>query len=201
MSEKPTCTEAYKKIVQPKKNTRKLTDNFNLSEFVRSDSPKLTDYQIGLLSILASNLQVVRDELQIYATDPASPVIIKITSGVRTLEDVERLKKSGHNPSKTSDHLCGLQMTSSPTLGAADTIYKNCRLSCYEIAILIKELVLDEKCFFGQVIYEKNPATGSEWIHLSNDPCKVFQSNLAGYVHRSKFLKSLDNGKSYQPLF
>ncbi|MCL4102517.1 hypothetical protein [Fibrobacter sp. HC4] len=90
-----------------------LTPNFKLSEFTKSS---VTDYQLSLLQLLAKNLQKVRDLLQPYAVS-GKRVSISITSGVRTAEDYNRLVKNGYNPSKTSDHFCGLQMAGEPTLG------------------------------------------------------------------------------------
>ena len=45
---------------------KSLTKNFKLSEFISTDP---TEYQLCLLTILAENLQKVRDFLQEYAVD------------------------------------------------------------------------------------------------------------------------------------
>ncbi|MBR6647147.1 MAG: hypothetical protein IKL09_06505, partial [Clostridia bacterium] len=95
---------------------KKLTENFKLSEFISTDP---TDYQLQLLQILADNLQLVRTFLQEFVQAGKKSVSITITSGVRTQADYERLVKNGYNPSKTSDHFCGYQLTAKPTLGAA----------------------------------------------------------------------------------
>lgn len=171
---------------------KKLTENFSLSEFIKTDP---TDYQLQLIEILANNLQLVRNFLQEYAL-PKKTVSININSGVRTQADYERLIKNGYNPSKTSDHFCGYQLQAKPTLGAADISVKNCSLSLKEIAKKIIEWDKDGLVHFGQVIYEKNPATGSEWIHLGNDPKLIF--NFYIIVDRKKYLMSLDNGKTYK---
>ena len=172
----------------------KLSENFRLSEFTRTEP---TDYQLSLLKILAGELQIVRDELQAYKSG-TKPVSIMIASGVRTKADIERLKKQGYNPSENSDHLFGVQVNGIPTLGAADIQVKNCSLNPKKIALFIKELILSYKVNFGQVIYEKNPATGAEWIHLGNDPELIFKPAIK--VSRKKFLMSLDNGKTYKAL-
>lgn len=66
-----------------------LSTNFKLSEFT-SEEP--TEYQLSLLTLLAENLQIVRDKLQDFAVK-GKKVSITITSGVRTLNDYNRLKK------------------------------------------------------------------------------------------------------------
>lgn len=171
-----------------------LSKNFKLSEFSKGE---LTDYQVSLLRILAEELQVVRDKLQEFKTG-TKPVYIVITSGVRTKADYDRLVKKGYNPSKTSDHFCGYQVEGTPTLGAADIQVYNCSMKTKQIALYIKELVLGYDVNFGQVIYEKNPDTGDEWIHLGNDPELIFKNLVK--VSRKKFLMSLDNGKTYKAL-
>jgi hypothetical protein len=172
---------------------KKLTENFKLSEFISTDP---TDYQLQLLQILADNLQLVRTFLQEFVQTGKKSVSIMITSGVRTQADYERLVKNGYNPSKTSDHFCGYQLTAKPTLGAADITIKNCSLSLKAIAAKIIEWDKAGLVHFGQVIYEKNPKTGSEWIHLGNDPKLIFNHNID--VQREKYLMSLDNGKTYK---
>ena len=87
-----------------------------------------------------------------------------------------------------------------PTIGAADVYITNCKLSLKEIAKKIIELDKNNLVDFGQIIYEYNPATKAEWIHLGNDWTKVF--NDQGIIDsinktRKKYLMSLDNGKTY----
>lgn len=177
----------------------KLTENFKLSEFC--DPKQVTDYQVALLTVLAEQLQLVRNSLQDHRSGNKA-VTIKINSGVRTKADIERLKKQGYNPSENSDHLCGFQPNGLPTLGAADIVVSNCALSTKEISLFIKKLVEDHQLSFGQVIYEKSPKTGNEWIHLGNDPELIFSftSNISSAIKRKKFLMSTDNGKTYQAL-
>lgn len=176
---------------------KKLTDNFRLSEFV--DPSKVNDFQVAILQVLANELQVVRNRLQEFKSG-MKPVCITITSGVRTQADITRLKKQGYNPSENSDHLCGLQTKALPTLGAADIQVYNCSLSMKKIALFIKELVTKFDVDFGQVIYEKNPKNGSEWIHLGNSPSLIFKDTVAKSITRKQFLMSTDNGKSYKVL-
>lgn len=175
----------------------KLTQNFSLSEFTNGT---ITPYQQSLLQLLANNLQKVRDYLQQFKKDPKKNVCVGISSGVRTQADYDRLIKKGYNPSKTSDHFCGLQLSGKPTLGAADIYVTNCSLSYKEIAKKIIELNKNSLVDFGQIIYEYNPATKAEWIHLGNDWTKIFQDQ--GIIDaisktRKKYLMSLDNGKTY----
>lgn len=176
-------------------NDIKLTNNFKLSEFVKTD---VNYFQLAIVKILATNLQKVRDMLQQYAV-AGKNVSINVTSGIRTEEDYTRLKNKGYNPSKTSDHFTGYQLQALPTLGAADIQVKNCTLKTKEITAKIIDMVNIGLADFGQVIYEKNPATGTEWIHLGNDPKQIFSVEIASeiYKNRARFLMSLDNGKTY----
>lgn len=175
----------------------RLARDFSLSEFTRGD---VTDYQLALLRKLASSLQEVRDRLQAYAR-PGKTVGVAITSGVRTSSDYERLKAKGYRPSSTSDHFCGLQLSCKPTLGAADLVFTNCTLSPRKVAGLIVgwDREKDSGVDFGQVIYERNPSTGAEWVHVSNDWYAVLAKDIADAVDatRSKYLMSLDNGRTY----
>lgn len=175
----------------------KLSKNFSLSEFATSD---VTPYTLALLKLLASQLQIIRNALQEYAVDTKKAVSITINSGVRTQADYDRLVKSGYNPSKTSDHFCGLQLLCSPTLGAADIKISNCKLKLYEVAEKIMKMNDDGKIDVGQVIYEYNPKTKSDWIHIGNDWNSIFNADFLKdfyKVTRKKFLMSLDNGKTY----
>ena len=175
----------------------KLSTNFSLSEFTKSD---VTEYTLALLKLLALQLQSIRNALQEYTVDKSKAVTIVITSGVRTQEDYDRLVKKGYNPSKTSDHFCGLQQLSKPTLGAADIKVTNCKLPLYEVADLIMKMNVEGKIDVGQVIYEFNPKTKNDWIHIGNDWNKIFDANFLKFfcnISRKKFLMSLDNGKTY----
>lgn len=176
-----------------------LSKNFKLSEFTKSD---VTDYALALLKLLASQLQIVRNRLQSYAVDKKKPVSISIHSGVRSEEDYKRLIKNGYNPSKTSDHFCGYQLLSKPTLGAADIKVNNCSLSLQEIANMLIEMNDKGELDAGQIIFEYNPKTKSSWIHFGNDWWRIFDANFIFdnnlFKSRKKYLMSLDNGKTYQ---
>lgn len=176
-----------------------LSKNFKLSEFTKSD---VTDYALALLKLLASQLQIVRNKLQSYAIDKKKPVSISIHSGVRSEEDYKRLIKNGYNPSKTSDHFCGYQLLSKPTLGAADIKVNNCSLTLQEIANMLIEMNDKGELDAGQIIFEYNPKTKSSWIHFGNDWWRIFDANFIFdnnlFKSRKKYLMSLDNGKTYQ---
>lgn len=175
-----------------------LSKNFKLSEFTSVDQ---SDYSIALLKLLASQLQIVRNNLQEYAKDRKKQVSISISSGVRTQADYDRLKKSGYNPSETSDHFCGLQLKCKPTLGAADITVSNCSLSLHDIASMIIYWNIEGYVNFGQIIFEYNPKTKSAWIHVGNDWNSIFASTfLKDFydINRKKYLMSLDNGKTYK---
>ncbi|MCZ0950782.1 hypothetical protein N7T98_25730 [Pseudomonas syringae pv. tomato] len=176
----------------------KLSKNFKLSEFTSVDQ---SDYSIALFKLLASQLQIVRNSLQEYAKDKKKQVSISINSGVRTQADYDRLKKSGYNPSATSDHFCGLQLKSKPTLGAADIAVSNCILSLQEIESMIIDWNKEGYVDFGQIIFEYNPKTKAAWIHIGNDWNSIFASTFLQdfyNINRKKYLMSLDNGKTYK---
>lgn len=176
-----------------------LTTNFKLEEFSKIT---LNEYQLQLVKLLANNLQIVRDNLQPFARK-SKQVSITITSGVRTQEDYNKLIRQGYNPSKKSDHFCGVQIDGNPTLGAADIIINNCSLSIKECARRIIEMTNEGLVNFGQVIYEYNPATKKSWIHLGNDWKMIFKDNqefspIEYFFKREKYLMSMDNGKTYK---
>lgn len=170
----------------------KVAPNFSVKEFVKEH--RLSEYQFGLVSILASELQKVRDLLQEFSSNGKN-VTVNITSGVRDMADYDRLVRKGYNPSRTSDHFCGLQMGSKETVGAADVTFGNCRLSTREVFGRIVQWVKEGKVKFGQVIYEKGR---SEWIHLGNALDSIYSNEMVKHMSRKKFLISLDNGKTYQ---
>ena len=146
-----------------------LYGNILLAYFEIKDKTVCKYYSIALLKLLASQLQIVRNGLQEYAKDKKKQVSIAINSGVRTQADYNRLKKSGYNPSETSDHFCGLQLKCKPTLGAADFTVSNCSLSLQEIVSMIIDWNKTGHVDFGQIILEYNPKTKSAWIHVGND--------------------------------
>lgn len=170
-----------------------LTANFSLEEFTKSEP---TPYQLWLLELLAKNLQLVRDNLQTYARKNKK-VTITITSGVRTQSDYNRLIKEGYNPSKKSDHFCGVSLDGNQTLGAADIVVNNCSLSMKQIAAKIIEWNRTNVVSFGQVIYEYNPATKKSWIHLGNNWNDIFAVTTC-FSTRKRYLMSMDNGKTYK---
>lgn len=174
----------------------KLSANFSSSEFGKD----LNDYQIALLKILASNLQIVRDRLNSLDVKKVKnkDITVSISSGVRTKADYERLKANGYNPSTTSDHFCGWAINApKPTLGAVDVTFGNCKLSTLEIFKLIVAMNKAGETDFGQVIYEVS-AKGNPWIHLSNNPKAIYAPAIAKVVTRNQYMISEDNGKTYK---
>jgi len=157
----------------------------------------------GLIVNLATNLQIVRSALPRGSW-------IQITSGVRAPEDYRRLVKAGYRPSTTSDHNFGnaVKLTVNtnkykkygPTynfsVGAADCVSHN--LDVRNLFDIAKKLTEENKCRFGQVIYEENPNTGAKWVHFGADPSYYFSEEVVKFIGRLPFLVSLDGGKSYQ---
>lgn len=106
----------------------KLSDSFDSDEFgTNLTANVLNNYYMLCLWVL----QRVRERFG----------VVTITSGYRTKEDHERLKKDGKNPSETSQHLFG---------EAADF---QCPYA--ESMGLVYRFILDELQFQGEVIYYK----------------------------------------------
>jgi hypothetical protein len=182
-----------------------LTKNFSASEFKPKAAPSTwapTQYQLLLLKSLATNLQVIRDNV-------SGLTAMTITSGVRDMAEVERLLKQGYNPSATSDHFCGLAVkigkddkkyakfgdTYNFAVGAADIVPSG--VSPMQLFMEAMKLIKDGKCGFGQIIYEKNPATGAEWVHFGNNVAYFFSEAIVNLIARPRFLHSMDGGKTY----
>jgi len=184
-----------------------ITKNFSFHEFKPKKATKswvpTSEYQRALLTQLAENLQVIRSEIP-------EDCYMRITSGVRTLEDYDRLKKLGYRPSKTSDHYCGVAIplpkhdrkykkfgeTYNFAVGAADIVPVG--MSTEDLFNLSVKLTQGGKCDFGQVIYEKDPSSGAEWVHYGNSLKELFAPQIVDMINRTQFLKTLDGGRTYQ---
>lgn len=186
---------------------KKITSNFYYFEFRPKSRTKAWipsgEYQRILIKNLAKNLQIVRSAMPKNSS-------IMVTSGLRMTSDFARLKKAGYNPSTTSDHNFGnsvpLKINSKkykkygPTynfsVGAADCVpLKMAAIDLFNLAV---DFTRKKKCRFGQVIYEKNPVTGAEWVHFGGDPVYVFSDHIVKFIKRTRFMKSLDGGKGYE---
>ena len=164
-----------------------ITKNFSFYEYRPKGQPKSWKpsslYQKTLITNLAENQQVIRNELP-------SGAYMKITSGVRTLADYDRLINAGYNPSKTSDHNCGVSIPLKPDVVSPG-------MSIWDLFKLSFRLTKEGMCDFGQIIYEKNPANGSEWIHYGNSLKSLFSEQIVEMIGRQKFMQSLDGGRTY----
>lgn len=185
-----------------------ITKNFSFWEFKPKNAKKTwmptNKYQEELIRNLAENLQIIRSAM------PAGNSM-SITSGVRSPSDFERLIAAGYQPSSTSDHNCGYAVSLNkgtskykkygPTynfaIGAADIVPRG-GMTVEELFSLAISKTKAGLCHFGQVIYEKNPATGAEWVHFGGDPRPFLAPHLIRFLGRQQFLQSLDGGKSYQ---
>ena len=183
-----------------------LTQNFSYSEFKPHGSDKnwkpSSEYQKLLIVNLAKDLQIVRDSI------PAN-CFMDITSGVRTIQDYYRLKNQGLNPSKTSDHYFGMPIkldknsekynkfgeTYNFTVGAVDVVPIG--FSSWDLFKIAFNLINSGVCDFGQLIYEKNPKNGIDWVHFGGSMHRIFTENLIALIGRDKIMKSMDGGKSY----
>lgn len=186
---------------------QKITENFSFWEFKPKNARKTwmpsSEYQKDMIRNLAESLQIVRSSMPRDAW-------MQITSGVRSADDFERLKKAGYHPSETSDHNFGYAVPLSkgtakykkygPTynfaIGAADVVPKGIKVTeLFSIAMSRTKAGL---CHFGQVIYEKNPSTGAEWVHFGADPRPFFSPHIIRFLNRVQFMQSLNGGKSYE---
>lgn len=183
-----------------------ITPNFSYYEFRPKGQPTSwapnSEYQKILIDKLALNLQIVKSEM------PKNSYM-KITSGVRLLSDYNRLIDSGYKPSKTSDHNFGVSIplekgdkkilkfgeTYNFAVGASDIVPVGMKV--WDLFKLSFRLIKEQMCDFGQVIYEKNPKNGSEWIHYGNNPSDFFSKEIIKLIDRKKFLQSTDGGNSY----
>ena len=183
---------------------QKITTNFYYSEFRPNGAPEnwvpTNDYQALLIRTLAENLQIVRDGVSVGLT---------ISSGVRSLEDHDRLIQQGASPSKTSDHYCGLSIPLYPydkdfskygstynfSIGAADIVPS--KISCDDLFKIAINLYKSGKVCFGQIILEKNIQKNKAWVHFSNDPSIFFSPLIVKFILRPRFLSTIDGGKTY----
>ncbi len=183
-----------------------ITKNFSNYEFRPKESPRSwspdNKYQRILLRILVENLQIIRNEIPPGAS-------MGVTSGVRSLSDFDRLTLSGYKPSKTSDHNFGSSIrldcnnrkfktfgsTYNFSIGACDIVPT--RISAWDLFKLSFRIVKEGMCNFGQIIYERNPSKGWEWVHYGNDPSEFFSEEIVKMINRQKFMKSIDGGETY----
>lgn len=183
-----------------------ISKNFSYSEYKPHGASYSwipdSKYQKLLINNLTKDLQVVRSEM-------SSGCYMKITSAVRTLSDYHRLKNKGHNPSQTSDHFFGASIklnknskkfsifgdTYNFASGASDIVAVG--MSNWDLFELTFNLVNSGACDFKQVIYEKNETTGVDWIHYGGSIYSLFSPEIVELLKKPKFMKSLDNGKSY----
>jgi len=183
---------------------QKITRNFSYYEYAPNSQGgnwfPCSEYQKCLIDEHAQNLQIVRDALPAKAT-------MRITSGVRVESDTDRLRVNGYNPSTTSDHYFGyaprIPVGSSkynkygPTfnfaIGAADVVPTV--VSAFELFKIAVSLTSFGSCHFGQIIYEKHGS--SEWVHFGNDPRMFLSPSIVRFLGRSRFMQSLDGGKTY----
>ncbi len=191
----------------------KLSDHFSLSEITSKDHHELLPLQWFMLQHICMS---ILEPLRKFASDLVrQDVPFTITSGLRTVEDSDRLKKAGYNPSEISDHDYGqpVELTSPERRSKFGKFYSYSVGAVDFVPEFGAELLFDRlKQYFnrgthsidlsggsivvGQFILEKGER--SYWIHVSNPPSLFFNQPILGLLKRNCFLKSEDNGKSYQ---
>ncbi|MCL2281781.1 MAG: hypothetical protein FWC26_00515 [Fibromonadales bacterium] len=174
-----------------------ITQHFAWSEFQGGSGLKMKDASPETLEevkLMAGNLEIAREE----AGKP-----IRIVGGIRTAKSSEAIRKAGGRPSKTSDHFYGENPDVPLAVGAVDARFGGGgtkKQRAVELFNTILKLKYEGRIRTGQVLLEHDPATGSWWTHVANDPRLVLSPedlakrsdsniNLVAY--------SLDNGKSF----
>jgi len=189
----------------------KLSTNFHLSEITSLPVSSIPGSRLHLmLSLCKDILQPIRDFLG---------VPVKVTSGMRDMDEYHRLIKKGYYPSETSDHFFGVPVPIRKkykrskygslytlSVGAVDIVpaggasraFKRLILNANEEdgTITLPFSGGDKKISIGQMILEKRR---SYWIHISNSPLLVYSQGFVDrYLRRTHFLESLDNGQTYR---
>lgn len=191
-------------------NNYQLSINFKLSEFTSIPIEQVKKIQLFLMQSIAKNvLEIIRSQLSIKFN---KKVPITITSAWRTPEKYNELKQKGFNPSETSDHFYNVPVPVYSnekkaiwgdfypySVGAVDFVPADVDIkqSFDLICQLVKNGVID----VGQIIHEFDPGKNVSWIHISNPPKIIYSIDFVNtYLNRSKYLTSIDGGKTYQSL-
>lgn len=188
----------------------RISENFNLREFV-AEGRDITPIQAFMLQNLCIK---ILEPIRAFLNCPMA-----ITSGMRFPSDINRLRKSGYNPSETSDHLFGnlVRVSSlkkkaiygnyySFSVGACDTVPSCGALQAwnklkpyFDIANGIINLPVRNSIHpikIGQLILEQNE--NGHWLHISNSQSILYSDAfIAKYLKKIPFLISEDNGKTY----
>jgi len=193
----------------------KVSDHFEYEEFCKRDQEILTPVQMYMLINLCQNiLEPIRSHLCVVCKRDVS---IKVVSGIRFPSDNNRIRAQGFNPSETSDHLFGniVKLHNAVkirkygkyyqfSVGAADIIPDCGADRAWDILLPFfnrNTSTIDlPGCSIpiGQVILEKRKTF---WLHISNPKRLIFTEQVVEtYLKSEPFLKSLDNGCTYNPI-
>lgn len=190
-----------------------LSEHFSLDELADVDHHEIFPVQWFMLqNICVSILEPLRSfACSIYNRE----ISFRITSGLRSSSDRERLIKEGYNPSENSDHDYGqvVKLVSDKkkalfgpyyyySVGAVDfmpscgaeLLFNACKPYFNKSENSI-DLPTGGRVRVGQFILEKG---NQFWIHVSNPPKLFFGAPILGAIKRNCFLMSMDNGKTYQ---
>jgi len=192
-----------------------LSKLFKYSELCDRDHHILTPVQIHMMQSLCELvLEPIRRFLSLQY---GKQIAMRVDSGVRFPSDLNRLRKLGYNPSETSDHLFGNivklrnQMKIRKygkyyqySVGAVDVVPTCGAVEAFNLLqpYFVKErsIISLPECDvpIGQVILEKR---NTHWIHISNSSDVIYQETISNiFLRKEPFLKSNDNGKSYQTI-
>lgn len=181
---------------------KKITNNFYYYEVERKGFPKVpTKMEVFLLQYLFGNLQVIRE---------VAKRSFRISDCRRTITKYESMLLRGYYPSETSDHFWGQKIKTRSakkkkrygpvyecSMGAIDFVPAFKCFEVFELAVRYNKAGMVD---FGQIIYEKNPKTGAEWIHISNSPSLLYTKFVIDSfsLKRGKYMITKNGGKTYR---
>jgi len=158
-----------KKLLLDRQPTGKVSEFFSYEEFTQSNygKPVFNKLSKHLLECLCRNiLDPIRKEL-------GSPIMV--TSGIRDVNVMEGLRKTGFYPSVNTDHSFGDPEVNPFGSGAADIAPKED--SCERLFTLACELYRKNRIRFGQCLWERQGRR--EWVHISNAKTALFKPEVA----------------------
>lgn len=193
--------------LRSKREDFKLNDKLTFGEFMCT--PKKDGDDIYTMPIP----EVVFNRMMTFANEVFLPIRLAwgkhlgsapgglmLSSGARTGKSYDRLVAKGYNPSKTSDHFCGYNISNSTTsAGAGDFIPVTGNAKTFFEWLIghydrkSGHLILDGVVVkVGQILLEKG---NTYWVHLSAD-----RVAYGGKPYSLKVGISEDNGKSFKAI-
>lgn len=192
-----------------------MSDHFTFDEFTPRDHHILTPVQLQMLDNLCVNiLEPIRQFVkEVFGEKKCR---FTVSSGIRFPSDQNTMRRQGHNPSETSDHLFGniVKLHGAGkiakygkffqySVGAADIIPECGAKELWNALTLYMDPVNrcinlpNRKVVIGQFILERG---NGFWLHMSNPKSLIYSEEVSStFLKNNPFLISMDNGKSYKP--